>query len=124
MKGEAIKTKPYHPDAFSNRRFLISLSILLTGTVLAGVAAIGSSTTSNRLLKSKSAAGAQRSSTAAGGVPNSGQNFWTANERTAGRRWHRISEKLGWTSLCRDARSRRFPFELTTAKSGRELTTD
>src|SRR3954470_1431481 len=72
-----MKTKPYHPDAFSNRRFLISLSILLTGTVLAGFATIGSSTTSSRLLKSKSAAGAQRSPTAVGGPPNGGQNFWT-----------------------------------------------
>src|SRR3954468_1688581 len=72
-----MKTKLYHPDAFSNRRLLISLLILLAGTVLGGFAAIGSSTTSSRLLKSKSAAGAQRSSIAVHGLPATSQNFWT-----------------------------------------------
>ena len=33
--ASAMKTKLYHPDAFSNRRFLISLSLFVAGTILA-----------------------------------------------------------------------------------------
>jgi hypothetical protein len=35
--ASAIKTQLYHPDAFSNRHFLISLSVFVAGTVLVAV---------------------------------------------------------------------------------------
>ena len=72
-----MKTKLYHPDALSNRRFLISLSVFVAGTILAAFASTGSSNTASRSPKSKSAAGVRRSPTAVRGLPTSGQNFWT-----------------------------------------------
>ena len=72
-----MKTKLYHPDALSNRRFLISLSVFVAGTILAAFASTGSSNTASRSPKSKSAAGVRRSPTAMRGLPASGQNFWT-----------------------------------------------
>jgi photosystem II stability/assembly factor-like uncharacterized protein len=53
------------------------------------------------LPKSKSAGGIRRPPTALRGLPASGQNFLDANERTSGRRQHRISEKFDWPRLCR-----------------------
>ena len=75
--ASAVKTKLYHPDAFSNRRFRISLSVFVAGSILAAVASIASSNTASRSPKSKSAAGVPRSPTAVRGFPASGQNFWT-----------------------------------------------
>ena len=75
--ASAMKTKLYHPDAFSNRRFLISLSVFVAGTIVAAVASTASSNTAIRFQKSKSAAGVPRSPNVLGGLPASGQNFWT-----------------------------------------------
>src|SRR5918996_363171 len=76
MEANAMKTKFYHLDLFSNRRFLISLSVFVAGTILAAVASSGFSNSAGGSLGMKSAAGAQRSPTATRGVPAGGQNFW------------------------------------------------
>ena len=73
----AMKTKLYHPDAFSNRHFLISLSVFVAGTILAAFASTGSSNTASRPQKSKSAADVTQSPNAVRKQPASGQNFWT-----------------------------------------------
>ena len=70
-----MKTKLYHPDAFSNRRFLISLSVFLAGTILAAFASTGSSDTAGRSARSKFAAGVRRSPTPLRELPASGQIF-------------------------------------------------
>jgi hypothetical protein len=45
-----MKTKTYHPNAFSNRSFLISASILVAGTIVAAFASSGfSSSAAGRL---------------------------------------------------------------------------
>jgi hypothetical protein len=50
-----MKTKLCHPGAVFNRRFLISLSVFVTGTILAAFASTGSSNSASRTPKSKSA---------------------------------------------------------------------
>src|SRR5262249_719883 len=71
-----MKTKLYRPDAFSNRRFLISLSVLMAGTILAGFALRGSPNAAARSPGTKSAAGVLRSPAAARGLPAGGEKFW------------------------------------------------
>src|SRR4030095_14512901 len=71
-----MKTKLYCPDAFSNRRFLLSLSVLVAGTILAAFASSGSPNAAARSPGTKSAAGVPRSPTAARGLPAGGLNFW------------------------------------------------
>src|ERR1043166_8273191 len=70
-----MKTKLCRPDAFSNRRFLISLSVL-AGTILAVFALSGPPNAAARPPGIKSAAGVPRSPTAARGLPAGGLNFW------------------------------------------------
>ena len=70
----AMKTRPYDPSAFSNRRFIISISVFVAGTILASFAASGFP--NGRSAGTKSAARASRSPTAMHGVPAGGQNFW------------------------------------------------
>ena len=65
----------YHPDVFSNRRFLITLSIVVAGTILA-VFASGSSNAAARSPASKSVASVPRWAAAARGLPAGGKNFW------------------------------------------------
>ena len=65
----------YHPDVFSNRRFLITLSIVVAGTILA-VFASGSSNAAARSPASKSAASVPRWAAAARGLPAGGKKFW------------------------------------------------
>src|SRR5213078_3830768 len=69
-----MKTRPYDPSAFSNRRFVISVSVFVAGTILASFAA--SAFSNGRSAGTKSAAWASRSPTAPPGVPAGGQNFW------------------------------------------------
>src|SRR5205814_4855477 len=69
-----MKTRPYDPSAFSNRRFVISVSVFVAGTILASFAA--SAFSNGRSAGTKSAARASRSPTATPGVPAGGQNFW------------------------------------------------
>jgi len=71
-----MKTKLYHPDGLSNRRFLTSLSVFVAGTILAALTATGSSNTASRSPKSKGG-GLPRSATAVRGLPAGAQNFWT-----------------------------------------------
>ena len=70
-----MKTKSYNVSAFPNRRFLISLSVFVAGTILAAFAS-GSSNATARSPGSKSAACVPRSSTATRALPAGGQNFW------------------------------------------------
>src|SRR5262245_57698647 len=70
-----MKTKLYRPDAFSNRRFLISLSVLVAGTILTGLALSGSPNAAARSPGTKSAAGVPRSPTAARGIPACDEHF-------------------------------------------------
>src|SRR5438067_2034559 len=69
-----MKTRPYDPSAFSNRRFVSSLSVFVAGTILASFAASGFP--NGRSAGTKSAARGSRSPTATHGVPAGGQNFW------------------------------------------------
>jgi len=71
-----MKTKPYHPGAFSNRRFLINVSVFVAGTILAAFASTGFSHNASRSPGSKSVAGVPRSPVAVRGPAGSGQNFW------------------------------------------------
>src|SRR5258705_10206387 len=71
-----MKTKPYHPHAFLNRRFLISLSVFVAGTILAAFASSGVSNAAGRSPGTKSATRVPRSPTATRGLPASDQNFW------------------------------------------------
>src|SRR5436309_2951296 len=71
-----MKTKLYHLDAFSNRRFVISLSVFVTGAVLAAFASRGFSNSGGRSPKTESAAGVPRSPSGMPGLPAGGQNFW------------------------------------------------
>ena len=71
-----MKTKSYHPHAFSNRRFLISLSVFVAGTILAVFASSSLLNAANRSPRSKSAAGVPRSPMATRGLPAGSQNFW------------------------------------------------
>src|SRR5215510_9537599 len=70
-----MKTKLYHPDAFSDRRFLITLSVVVAGAILAAFAS-GSSNAAARSPASKSATSVPRSVAAVGGLPAGGKNFW------------------------------------------------
>src|SRR6516162_5025928 len=70
-----MKAKFYHPDAFSDRWFLITLSVVVAGSVLATFAS-GSSNAAARSPASKSAASVPRSPAAARGLPAGGKNFW------------------------------------------------
>jgi len=70
-----MKTKFYHPGAFSDRRFLITLSVVVAGTILAAFAS-GSSNAAARSPGSKSAASVPRSAAAARALPAGGKNFW------------------------------------------------
>ena len=67
-----MKTKFYHPDVFPGRRFLITLSIVVAGTILAAFAS-GSSNAAARSPASKSAATVPRSAAAARGLPAGGE---------------------------------------------------
>src|SRR5215216_4682934 len=71
-----MKTKFYHPSVFSNRRFLISLSVFVAGSIVAALASSGSSNAAGGSRGSKSAAGVPRSPAATHGLPAGSQNFW------------------------------------------------
>lgn len=71
-----MKTKPYDPRAFSNRRFLISLSVFVAGGILAVFVSSDFSNAAGRSPRSRAAAAVPRSSTAPRRLPAGGQNFW------------------------------------------------
>ena len=71
-----MKTKIHHPGLFSNRCFLISVSVLVTGIILAAFASSGFSKAVGRSPGRKHAAGISRSPVTTRPLPPSGQNFW------------------------------------------------
>ena len=71
-----MKTKLYHPDAFFNRRFLISLSVFVTGIILAAFASSGFSNAAGRSPGTKSAAGVHATAHRNAWLPAGAENFW------------------------------------------------
>ena len=71
-----MKTKIFHPDAFFNRRFSISLSVFAAGIILAAFASSGFSNSTGRLAGEE--IHRRRSAIAYGNAwaPANGQNFW------------------------------------------------
>src|SRR5213592_2110592 len=69
--ASTMKTRPYHSSAFSNRRFLVTLSVFVAGTIVAAFA----SSAPGRWSGSKAAA-VPRSPTATSELPAGDQNFW------------------------------------------------
>src|SRR5215470_6597271 len=68
-----MKTNRCHPSAFFNVRFVIGLSVFVTGAILA-FASSGFSNSASRSSSTRS--GASRSSTATRALPAGGKNFW------------------------------------------------
>ena len=95
-------------SAFSNRGFLISLAVFVAGTILAAFA----SSAPGRLVGEAK----QRDSRGCHAIahrervklPGRWSKFLGANERTAGRGWHRAGHKLQWPYLRGHARRRHF----------------
>src|SRR5262245_39993723 len=71
-----MKTKIDHPNALSNRRFLISVSLCMAGIILAVFASTGFSKAVGRSTGRKSGAVVLRSATTAREIPAGNPNFW------------------------------------------------
>ena len=71
-----MKTKIFHPDAFANRHFSISLSVFAAGIILAAFVSSGLSNSAGRPPARKSTAGVARLHTETRALRTNGQNFW------------------------------------------------
>src|SRR5690242_14539441 len=72
-----MKSTMYRPHAFTNRPLVVSLFVILAGTILAGFASTRPHDAGSRFPGTKSVADIRGSTTAARKLPAASEDFWT-----------------------------------------------
>ena len=106
-----MKKKTDTQHAFSDLGFVIGLIASVGGVILAVLASGALSNAFAQAQRTKSAANLTQTDGTKGRFQVVGQNFWMQTNGPQGRRRHRISEKLDWPRICRDAGRWRFSLD-------------